>query len=134
MAGFKYNMMDLQAAIGLHQLAGIDEHHARRARHLAGATTTAFARAAARPSGAVRAGDVHARHLYTVLVDERAAGITRDELQARLRERGISTSIHFRALHLHPFYQERFAPAPRHVPGRRGRLRHHAVAAAVGGR
>jgi dTDP-4-amino-4,6-dideoxygalactose transaminase len=55
----------------------------------------------------VRAGDVHARHLYTVLV-EPTAGLSRDALQARLRERGISTSIHFRALHLHPFYQERF--------------------------
>jgi dTDP-4-amino-4,6-dideoxygalactose transaminase len=43
-----------------------------------------------------------------VLVDERAAGISRDELQARLTERGISTSIHFRALHLHSYYQERF--------------------------
>jgi dTDP-4-amino-4,6-dideoxygalactose transaminase len=43
-----------------------------------------------------------------VLVDEAAAGITRDELQQRLRDRGISTSIHFRALHLHPYYQERF--------------------------
>jgi dTDP-4-amino-4,6-dideoxygalactose transaminase len=56
----------------------------------------------------VAAGDVHARHLYTVLVDEAAAGMSRDELQSRLRDRGISTSIHFRALHLHPYYQERF--------------------------
>jgi dTDP-4-amino-4,6-dideoxygalactose transaminase len=43
-----------------------------------------------------------------VLLDEKAAGISRDTLHARLRAHGISTSVHFRALHLHPYYQERF--------------------------
>ena len=42
------------------------------------------------------------------LLDETAAGISRDTFHARLRARGISTSIHFRAVHLHPYYQERF--------------------------
>src|SRR5690606_38943538 len=56
----------------------------------------------------VAPGDLHARHLYAVQIDEHLAGIGRDELQARLLARGISTSVHFRALHLHPFYQERF--------------------------
>jgi dTDP-4-amino-4,6-dideoxygalactose transaminase len=107
MPGFKYNMMDLQAAIGLHQLAGIDARLVRR-----GAIWSQYDDALAplplrRPAG-VRTGDIHARHLYTVLVDERAAGLSRDALQARLQERGIATSIHFRALHLHPYYQERF--------------------------
>jgi dTDP-4-amino-4,6-dideoxygalactose transaminase len=108
MPGFKYNMMDLQAAIGLQQLARIDEMHARRS-----AIWRLYDEALAglplrRPQPAT-GGDVHARHIYTVLVDERAAGVSRDELQRRLRDRGISTSIHFRALHLHPYYQERFA-------------------------
>jgi dTDP-4-amino-4,6-dideoxygalactose transaminase len=57
---------------------------------------------------AIPAGDVHGRHLYTVLVDERVAGLSRDGLQQALRGRGISTSVHFRALHLHPYYQDRF--------------------------
>jgi dTDP-4-amino-4,6-dideoxygalactose transaminase len=107
MAGFKYNMMDIQAAIGLHQLARVQEMHARRTEiwsrydeALAGLPLT-------RPAP-VAAGDVHARHLYTVLVDERAAGVSRDGLQQSLRGHGISTSVHFRALHLHPYYQERF--------------------------
>jgi dTDP-4-amino-4,6-dideoxygalactose transaminase len=108
MPGFKYNMMDLQAAIGLQQLARIDAMHARRsaiwAHYDAGLAGLPLRRPAA-----TAAGDVHARHLYTVLVDERAAGLSRDALQQRLRERGISTSIHFRALHLHRYYQERFA-------------------------
>ena len=107
MPGFKYNMMDLQAAIGLHQLARIDAMHARRAAVWA-QYDAALASLPLRRPAAVAAGDVHAHHLYTVLVDERAAGISRDELQTRLGERGISTSIHFRALHLHPYYQNRF--------------------------
>jgi dTDP-4-amino-4,6-dideoxygalactose transaminase len=107
MPGFKYNMMDLQAAIGLQQLARIDAMHARRSaiwkKYDAGLSSLPLRR-----PGPVVFGDVHARHLYTVLVDERAAGISRDELQARLADRGIATSIHFRALHLHTYYQERF--------------------------
>ena len=106
MPGFKYNMMDLQAAIGLHQLARIESMYARRSaiwlRYDA-----ALSGLPLRLPAPVPAGDRHARHLYTVRVDE-SAGISRDRLQERLTERGIATSIHFRALHLHPYYQERF--------------------------
>ncbi len=105
--GFKYNMTDIQAAIGLHQLARLDARHTRRTaiweaydEGLAGLPLT-------RPAAAAP-GTVHARHLYTVRVDEAFTGISRDDLQARLKSRGISTSVHFRALHLHPYYRDRF--------------------------
>ena len=52
-------------------------------------------------------GDLHARHLYTILVDP-ASGWTRDALAAAMSEAGVITSIHFRALHLHPYYRDRF--------------------------
>jgi dTDP-4-amino-4,6-dideoxygalactose transaminase len=107
MPGFKYNMMDLQAAIGLHQLARIESLHARRAA-IWGKYDAAFADLPLRLPAPVPAADRHARHLYTVLLDEASAGMTRDILSQRLGDRGIATSIHFRALHLHPFYQERF--------------------------
>jgi dTDP-4-amino-4,6-dideoxygalactose transaminase len=110
MAGFKYNMMDLQAAIGLHQLAALEERLAQREAIWA-AYDRAFAGLPLRLPPPARSGDRHARHLYTVLVDERAGGVSRDQLQRRLAARGISTSIHFRALHLHPYYQERFGYA-----------------------
>lgn len=106
MPGFKYNMMDIQAAIGLMQLAGIAARLERR---------TAIWRLydegladlpVVRPAP-VAAGDVHARHLYTILVTKET-GWSRDELIAALSARGITTSIHFRALHLHPFYAARF--------------------------
>ena len=107
MAGFKYNMMDLQAAIGLHQLARLEERLARR-EAIWEAYDNAFAGLPLRLPPPADAGDRHARHLYTVLVDERSAGVTRDRLRERLAERGVSTSVHFRALHLQPYYQERF--------------------------
>jgi dTDP-4-amino-4,6-dideoxygalactose transaminase len=107
MPGFKYNMMDLQAAIGLHQLAGLADRHARRTAIWA-EYDAAFGQLPLRLPLAPDAGDVHGRHLYTVLVNPTDAGMTRDELQQRLLNRGIATSIHFRALHLHPYYAERF--------------------------
>jgi dTDP-4-amino-4,6-dideoxygalactose transaminase len=106
-AGFKYNMMDLQAAIGLHQLARIDMMHARRAAICARYDEELAGLPLALPVP-VDAGVVHARHLYPVILDETAAGISRDTLHARLRAHGISTSVHFRAVHLHPYYQDRF--------------------------
>jgi len=107
MPGFKYNMMDVQAAIGLHQLAAIETRLERRNAIWAQYDAALSSLPLRRPAAA-RAGDVHARHLYTVLVDPRTAGLSRDALQARLGERGIATSVHFRALHLQPYYQERF--------------------------
>jgi dTDP-4-amino-4,6-dideoxygalactose transaminase len=107
MPGFKYNMMDIQAAIGLHQLARLRRMHRRRvavaARYDAGLQNLPL-RLPAQPGE----NSVHARHLYPVLLDETAAGMSRDEFCNRLRDRGISTSIHFRPVHLHPYYQERF--------------------------
>lgn len=115
MAGFKYNMMDLQAAIGLHQLARIQSMHQRRAalsaRYDAGLAALPLVRMAP-PARDM----VHAHHLYPVLVDPRVAGLTRADLQERLRDRGIATSVHFPALHLQPFYRERFGFQPGMFP------------------
>jgi dTDP-4-amino-4,6-dideoxygalactose transaminase len=107
LAGFKYNMMDIQAAIGLRQLSRIDAMHARRTA-IWNAYDAAFASLPIRRPAPVRHGDVHARHLYTVLVEPAEAGLTRDALESGLAARGISTSRHFRALHLHSYYQRRF--------------------------
>ena len=106
MPGYKYNMMDLQAAIGLHQLAGIADRLRRRE-----AIWRMYDEALAdlpvtRPAAPAR-GDVHARHLYTILVDC-DAGWQRDDLVEALSRDGISTSVHFRAVHLHSYYRDRF--------------------------
>jgi dTDP-4-amino-4,6-dideoxygalactose transaminase len=106
MPGYKYNMMDLQAAIGLHQLARIDEHLMRREAIWRIYDDALSDLPLTRPA-AIANGDVHARHLYTVLVDPES-GWSRDALMAALREDGISTSVHFTALHLHSYYAERY--------------------------
>ncbi len=104
--GYKYNMMDLQAAIGLHQLAGLESRMTRRAAVWAiydeGLADLPLTRPAPVP-----AGDVHARHLYSVLVSA-DSGWTRDALMSRLAAEGIATSLHFQALHLQPYYRERY--------------------------
>jgi dTDP-4-amino-4,6-dideoxygalactose transaminase len=112
-AGFKYNMMDLQAAIGLQQLARVDAMQAHRRalwqRYDEGLTALPLTRPA--PVSRHDVGEptpIHAHHLYTVLVDEGLCGWTRDDLAAALRERGIATSVHFKAVHLHRYYAERF--------------------------
>jgi dTDP-4-amino-4,6-dideoxygalactose transaminase len=114
MPGYKYNMMDLQAAIGLHQLAGLEDRLRRRDAiwrlYDEGLCDLPLTRPAP-----VSAGDRHARHLYTVLVDP-ASGWTRDALAAALETEGISTGVHFRALHLHPYYAERFRFRPGMFP------------------
>jgi dTDP-4-amino-4,6-dideoxygalactose transaminase len=107
MPGFKYNMMDLQAAIGLRQLARLEAMHTRRAAICARYDAGLVDLPVFRPAPAA-AGTVHARHLYPILIDPAVCGVSRDDLQARLREAGIATSIHFRAVHLHSYYRERF--------------------------
>lgn len=109
MPGYKYNMMDLQAAIGLHQLARLDSHLTRR-ESIWCMYDEAFAGLPLTRPAPVAAGDRHARHLYTVLVAPES-GWTRDALAAAMAKEGIATSIHFRALHLHPYYARRFGLA-----------------------
>jgi dTDP-4-amino-4,6-dideoxygalactose transaminase len=105
--GFKYNMTDIQAAIGLHQLSRLQRTHARRAA-ICSRYDSALAALPLRLPGHAAEGSVHARHLYAVLLDEAAAGLSRDEFCNRLRDRGIATGVHFRPVHLHAYYQERY--------------------------
>lgn len=104
--GFKYNMMDLQAAIGLHQLAGVDRNHARRAA-ICRRYDDAFSDLPIARFDPPAPGTVHAHHLYTVLIDE-ACGRSRDEVADDLAAAGVASSVHFDAVHLHSYYRERF--------------------------
>lgn len=113
--GYKYNMMDIQAALGLAQLTRLDELQARRsavwAAYDAGLADLPLTRPA--PCGP---GEVHARHLYALTVDPDQCGWTRDDLAAALAAEGIGTSVHFRAVHLFTYYRERFGFARGMLP------------------
>jgi dTDP-4-amino-4,6-dideoxygalactose transaminase len=105
--GFKYNMMDIQAALGIHQLARIERQLSFREAIWRGYESGLAELPLSLPA-APEAGTRHARHLFTVLVDREICGMSRDALQQALKSRGIGTSVHFKALHLHPYYAERF--------------------------
>jgi dTDP-4-amino-4,6-dideoxygalactose transaminase len=105
--GFKYNMMDLQAAIGLPQLARVEENLIRREAIWA-KYDRAFADLPAFLPPPAEPDTRHARHLYTLMLDIDRLKATRDEVQAALHQQHIGTGIHYKALHLHRYYRERF--------------------------
>ena len=103
-AGFKYNLTDLAAAIGIEQLRKIDRFLARR-EQLAAAYTEALAGLPLRLPAAPQAGSSHAWHLYPVRLLP-GARLGRDDLIALLAERGIGTSVHFIPLHRQPYWRD----------------------------
>ncbi|HUG39957.1 MAG TPA: DegT/DnrJ/EryC1/StrS aminotransferase family protein [Longimicrobiales bacterium] len=103
--GFKYNMMDLQAAIGLHQLARIEANWRRRA-EIWNRYDAAFCDLPVTLPAPPEPDTRHALHLYTVLVDRERAGIDRDDLQQRLFEAGVGSGVHYVAVHLHAYYRD----------------------------
>jgi dTDP-4-amino-4,6-dideoxygalactose transaminase len=105
--GFKYNMMDIQAALGTRQLERLEEFQVARARVWAiyDVGLDGLGLELPRPCPP---GVVHARHLYQVLVDPARCGWTRDGLAEALAAEGIGTSVHFRPVHLFSYYAERF--------------------------
>ena len=113
--GFKYNMMDLQAAIGLHQLARVEESWRRR-EAIWGIYERELAALPLERPAAPAEGTRHAYHLYTVLVDEDACGITRDGFLDAMNERRIGTGVHYLSIAEHPYYQQRFGWRPEEWP------------------
>jgi len=114
-AGFKYNLTDLAAAIGLVQLERLDEMaHARAA--VAARYDSAFGVSPLLEVPPRREGDQHAWHLYVVRLALDELSIDRAEVIRRLGEAGIGASVHFIPLHLHPHYQKRYGYAPGDFP------------------
>jgi dTDP-4-amino-4,6-dideoxygalactose transaminase len=105
--GFKYNMMDIQAAIGLHQMKRIDRYLARR-NEIWKRYDEAFAGLPLLLPAPPEPDTVHARHLYTPLLDIDRAGMTRDKFQENLFALNIGTGIHFISLHQQEYYRKTF--------------------------
>ncbi len=106
--GFKCNMMDLQAAIGIHQLKRIDQYWRRR-REIWRHYQTAFEDLPLFLPAEAERGTRHAYHLYTPLLDISKSQLRRDELLTRLMRQKIGVGLHYKALHLHPFYRKNFS-------------------------
>ena len=105
--GFKYNMTDMQASLGLVQLAKIEAWLERR-NEIWRRYDDAFADLPCILPAPEQNDTRHARHLYTIMVDTPNPPADRDTLIDRLRSRGIGTGVHYRGIHLHQYYRERF--------------------------
>jgi dTDP-4-amino-4,6-dideoxygalactose transaminase len=106
-AGYKLNMTDIQASLGLHQLARVESNLKVRQRYMR-LYNAAFEKF---PELTLFKEPKHMRnacHLYIVLIDPRALKINRDTFVAALKAENIGTGIHFSAIHLSSFYRKRF--------------------------
>jgi dTDP-4-amino-4,6-dideoxygalactose transaminase len=117
--GFKYNLTDLAAAIGLVQLDRAEGMRAERER-VARRYDRAFAASAITDlvelPAAPGPNEVHAWHLYPIRLHLDRVAVTRAEAIDRLAEAGVGTSVHFIPLHLHPYYRRTYGYAPGDLP------------------
>lgn len=105
--GYKYNMIDLQAALGIHQLRRIEARWKRR-QEIWNTYNEAFHDLPVTIPPPPEENTRHAYHLYTMLIDENIAGLSRDEFSLRMHQQNIGTGIHYLSMTEHPCYQERF--------------------------
>ncbi|HWH45320.1 MAG TPA: DegT/DnrJ/EryC1/StrS family aminotransferase [Thermoleophilaceae bacterium] len=112
--GFKFNMTDVQAALGLHQLPRLDGWIEERERIWARYDELLAGLPLELPPEPAE-GSRHARHLYQVLV-EPGARLDRDGLLDHLHRERIGTGVHYRGVHLHPYYRDRYGIDPASLP------------------
>lgn len=113
--GFKYNMTDIQASLGIHQLNRVEQNLKRRewiwARY-----DESFADLPVDLPALPEADTRHARHLYTLRLQIERIGMSRDDFINRLQEENIGSGVHFIALHLQKYYRETFGYRPEDYP------------------
>lgn len=113
--GFKYNMTDIQAAIGLHQLCKLPKFHARR-REIVRRYNEAFSQLEELQTPTERPEVEHAWHLYVIRLNLERLSINRARFIDELRLRNIGTSVHFIPIHLHPYYRDKYGYKPEDFP------------------
>jgi dTDP-4-amino-4,6-dideoxygalactose transaminase len=112
--GFKYNMTDIAASIGIHQLKKADVFQQKRA-HIANLYDAALENLPIiRPPRALN-GDVHSWHLYVIQLAE-DAGVARDVFIERMFEQGVGCSVHYIPLHLQPYWRDLYSLTPEMFP------------------
>jgi dTDP-4-amino-4,6-dideoxygalactose transaminase len=114
-AGFKYNMMDLQAAIGIHQMKRIDAYWRRR-EILWNRYREAFRDLNIGLPAPVENNTRHAYHLFTIRIDSHKAGISRDNFLEAMTVRNIGVGVHYLSIPEHPYYQKNFSWRPEDFP------------------
>jgi len=113
--GFKYNMTDIQAALGLWQLRKLEGFQQRR-REVVSQYDRAFGAEPALEVPVTRPEVEHAWHLYVLRLREDALTIGRERFIQELTERNIGTSVHFIPIHIHPYYRDKYNFTPDSFP------------------
>ncbi len=113
--GYKYNLTDIAAAIGIHQLAKAEEMRQMR-EVVARYYREALADIEEIELPAEDSNRIHSWHLFPIKLRLERLSITRNEFMERLKEDGVGCSVHWRPLHLHPYYQETFGWRPEDFP------------------
>jgi len=113
--GYKYNMTDIQAALGLHQLKKLPQFHARRCA-IVKRYQAAFGCREEFEVPIQRRDVQHAWHLYVLRLNLDRNGSTRDQFIAKMRDRNIGCSVHFIPVHLLRYYREKYGYTPEQFP------------------
>lgn len=113
--GFKYNMMDLQAAIGIEQLKRLEKNWLRR-QEIWARYNEAFAALPLTLPAPPERSTRHAYHLYTILLESDRLDISRDEFLEYMTREGIGVGVHYLSLAEHPVYQKMFGWRPKNFP------------------
>ena len=114
--GWKYNLTDLQAALGIHQLAKLDGFIERRT-HLAELYLDQLAGIdGVKPLGPALGTSRHAWHLFVVTIEADQFGCDRDRFMQLMAQQGVGTGLHFTAVHLHEHYRSRYGHALGDLP------------------
>jgi dTDP-4-amino-4,6-dideoxygalactose transaminase len=114
-AGFKYNFTDIAAALGLGQLQRAEVMRAER-QAIASYYRTALGEEASIELPPCPEDRVHSWHLFPIRLNLAALTIDRNQFIEEIRRCGVGCSVHWRPLHLHPYYEENFAWRPEHLP------------------
>jgi len=113
--GWKYNMTDMQAAIGIHQLNRIDDYWRRR-EEVWQLYNSAFADLPITLPAVPEKDTRHAYHLYTILVDEERAGLSRDAFLMKMHFHNIGTGVHYLSIPEHEYYKQQYGWKPEDTP------------------
>lgn len=113
--GFKYNMSDMAAALGIHQLAKAETMRQRR-EWIAQRYTEAFQGLPFSCPPPANEGDLHAWHLYPIQLNVAELGIDRNTFIEKMCALGIGTSVHFIPLHQQPYWRDRYGLTPEMFP------------------
>lgn len=113
--GYKYNMMDLQAAIGIHQLKRVEKNWKRR-KKIWSIYNKAFADLPITLPSPIETDTRHAYHLYSILIDKKRTGISRDEFLDIMTQKGIGVGVHYLSIPEHEYYKKTFGWKPQDYP------------------